>query len=64
MIARARASRIVIKESTKSVMGDSLAPLSDVEAAFLLVVGMSAALIQGVRGSTEDIGLWFERASD
>lgn len=55
-------------------MDDSLAPLSDVEAAFLgaldargvrfLVVGMSAALIQGVRGSTEDIDLWFERASD
>ena len=29
-----------------------------------LVVGMSAALIQGVRGSTEDIDLWFEQVSD
>lgn len=55
-------------------MDDSPAPLSSVEAAFLaaldargvrfLVVGMSAALIQGVRGSTEDIDLWFEQASD
>jgi hypothetical protein len=28
-----------------------------------LVVGMSAALIQGARGSTEDIDLWFEDPS-
>ena len=26
-----------------------------------LVVGMSGALIQGARGATEDIDLWFER---
>jgi len=55
-------------------MVDSLAPLTDLERAFLealesrgvrfLVVGMSAALIQGVRGATEDIDLWFERLSD
>jgi len=29
-----------------------------------MVVGMSAALIQGARGSTEDIDLWFEDSSD
>ncbi|MDX2012019.1 MAG: hypothetical protein SFW67_17635 [Myxococcaceae bacterium] len=29
-----------------------------------LVVGMSAALLQGARGATEDIDLWFERADD
>jgi hypothetical protein len=28
-----------------------------------LVVGMSGALIQGARGATEDIDLWFERTS-
>lgn len=29
-----------------------------------LVVGMSAALLQGARGSTEDIDLWFEDVTD
>ena len=29
-----------------------------------MVVGMSAALIQGARGATEDIDLWFEDATD
>ena len=29
-----------------------------------LVVGMSAALLQGARGATEDIDLWFERLDD
>jgi len=29
-----------------------------------LVVGMSAALIQGARGATEDIDLWFEDVRD
>jgi len=29
-----------------------------------LVVGMSAALLQGARGSTEDIDLWFADVSD
>ncbi|GMV14570.1 MAG: hypothetical protein HS104_42255 [Polyangiaceae bacterium] len=29
-----------------------------------LVVGMSAALLQGARGMTEDIDLWFERTDD
>ena len=29
-----------------------------------LIVGMSAALLQGARGSTEDIALWFESTSD
>lgn len=29
-----------------------------------LVVGMSAALMQGARGATEDIDLWFENLSD
>jgi hypothetical protein len=29
-----------------------------------LVVGMSAALLQGARGATEDIDLWFEQLSD
>lgn len=29
-----------------------------------LVVGMSSALLQGARGSTEDIDLWFEDTSD
>lgn len=56
------------------VMADSSTPLTPSEAAFLaaldergvrfLVVGMSAALIQGVRGSTEDIGLWFSSLDD
>jgi hypothetical protein len=29
-----------------------------------LVVGMSAALLQGARGATEDIDLWFEQLGD
>lgn len=29
-----------------------------------LVVGMSAALMQGARGATEDIDLWFEDVND
>jgi predicted nucleotidyltransferase len=29
-----------------------------------MVVGMSAALIQGARGATEDIDLWFEDLTD
>lgn len=29
-----------------------------------MIVGMSAALIQGARGSTEDIDIWFENPSD
>lgn len=29
-----------------------------------LVVGMSAALLQGARGVTEDVDLWFERIDD
>lgn len=29
-----------------------------------MIVGMSAALIQGARGSTEDIDIWFEDPSD
>jgi hypothetical protein len=29
-----------------------------------LVVGMSAALLQGARGATEDIDLWFEDLAD
>lgn len=55
-------------------MEDSSAPLSPAEAAFLaaldergvryIVVGMSAALLQGVRGSTEDIDLWFSTIDD
>lgn len=55
-------------------MEDFSAPLSPAEAAFLaaldergvryLVVGMSAALIQGVRGSTDDIDLWFNDLED
>lgn len=53
-------------------MPDSI--LTDAERALLrelqqrdvrfLVVGMSAALIQGARGATEDIDLWFEDLSD
>lgn len=48
--------------------------LSDGERTFLLqlqelqvrflVVGMSAALLQGARGATEDIDLWFESIGD
>ena len=55
-------------------MVDSSAPLNAAEAAFLaaldergvryLVVGMSAALMQGVRGSTDDIDLWFAAVGD
>ena len=29
-----------------------------------LIVGMSAALLQGARGATEDIDLWFEHIAD
>ena len=29
-----------------------------------LIVGMSAALLQGARGATEDIDLWFEQVGD
>ena len=29
-----------------------------------LVIGMTAAVLQGARGVTEDIDLWFERADD
>jgi len=29
-----------------------------------IVVGMSAALLQGARGATEDVDLWFESADD
>jgi len=49
-------------------------PLTEAERAFLralndlgvryLLVGMSAALLQGARGSTEDIDLWFEDLGD
>ena len=48
--------------------------LTEAERAFLesleelgvryLIVGMSAALLQGARGVTEDIDLWFESLSD
>jgi hypothetical protein len=54
-------------------MHDS-AVLSDSERAFLealnrlgvryLIVGMSAAILQGARGATEDIDLWFARNDD
>lgn len=53
-------------------MPDSI--LTDAEKTFLrelsvrgvrfLVVGMSSALLQGARGSTEDIDLWFENPDD
>lgn len=53
---------------------DSSLPLTAEEAGFLealdergvryLVVGMSAALMQGVPGSTIDIDLWFESLTD
>jgi hypothetical protein len=29
-----------------------------------LIIGMSAALLQGARGVTEDVDLWFERIDD
>ena len=29
-----------------------------------LVIGMSAALLQGARGVTEDVDLWFERLDE
>jgi hypothetical protein len=55
-------------------MAGSDAALTDRERIFLLalnelgvpflVVGMSAALLQGARGATEDIDLWFERPDD
>lgn len=55
-------------------MADFAQPLSAEEAALLaaldargvryLAVGMSAALMQGVRGSTDDIALWFESLAD
>ena len=53
-------------------MGDSV--LAERERAFLLaldelgvrflLVGMSAALLQGARGATDDIDLWFEKSDD
>ena len=56
-------------------MAESADPwLSEREIAFLraldergvryLVVGMSAAILQGVPGSTQDVDLWFESADD
>lgn len=55
-------------------MADSDAVLTAGERTFLqalndlgvpfLVVGMSAALLQGARGATEDIDLWFEHPDD
>jgi predicted nucleotidyltransferase len=52
----------------------SAAVLEDAERRFLLelsargvrflVIGMSAAVLQGARGVTEDIDLWFERLDD
>ncbi len=56
-------------------VGDNRNPFfSNAERAFLealnqlgveyLVVGMSAALLQGARGATEDIDLWFRQTSD
>jgi predicted nucleotidyltransferase len=54
--------------------GDAPDLLSDAERTFLsalnelgvryLIVGMSAALLQGARGATEDIDLWFENLGD
>jgi len=40
--------------------------LSELEArgVLYLVVGMSAALLQGARGATEDVDLWFENVTD
>jgi hypothetical protein len=29
-----------------------------------MIVGMSGALLQGARGATEDIDIWFENLSD
>lgn len=53
---------------------DDSPPLNPAELGFLyaleelgaryLIVGMSAALMQGVRGSTDDIDLWFESVGD
>lgn len=40
-----------------------LEALNDLSVRYL-VVGMSAALLQGARGATEDIDLWFERIND
>jgi predicted nucleotidyltransferase len=40
-----------------------LQSLSDLGVRYL-VVGMSAALLQGARGATEDIDLWFQDLSD
>lgn len=40
-----------------------LRALNEVGVRFM-VVGMSAALIQGARGATEDIDLWFENVTD
>jgi hypothetical protein len=40
-----------------------LRALLDLDVRFL-VVGMSGALLQGARGATEDIDLWFERIGD
>ena len=55
-------------------MADSSEALNEAERAFLgalnasevryLIVGMSAALLQGVRGATEDIDLWFADLGD
>lgn len=53
-------------------MGDSVLSeaerklLSELEARGVryLVIGMSAALLQGARGATEDIDLWFEDVED
>lgn len=55
-------------------MADATPWLSDRELAFLreldargvryLIVGMSAAILQGVPGTTQDVDLWFESLGD
>jgi hypothetical protein len=40
-----------------------LVALNDLDVRYL-VVGMSAALLQGARGATEDVDLWFEDIGD
>lgn len=42
---------------------DFLQALNDLNVRFMLV-GMSAALLLGARGSTEDMDLWFENIAD
>jgi len=54
-------------DTDRDLLGDAerrfLLALNELGVRYLLV-GMSAALLQGARGATEDVDLWFENVGD